>query len=235
MRATLITFFLALSIISGCASKFSSGGEDLDYLKDLQRNEPKTDSKPLLPLYPGNYWEMTAISEKNKTKDKIEVVGPIQIAGQNGLLVKILRNGSLWRQEVYRNDSTGIWLMAFGEKQTDLLQLDPPMRLLASSFHEGDEGNWKGNILFKTKRYEATGYCRITSQETLQTQMGRFQTYKIDSVISMVRPNDIPLHFPAIRWLSRDIGFIQRSYADGGRPAVQNLERYMVRGKLNNE
>ena len=232
MRATVIALLLALSLISGCTSKFSSDGEDIDYLKDLQSTEPKTDSKPLLPLSPGNYWEMTAISEKNKTKDKIEVVGPIQVAGQNGLLVKILRNGSLWRQEVYRNDSTGIWLIAFGEKQADLLQLNPPMRLLAPSFHEGDEVNWKGNIIFKTKRYEATGYCRITSQETLQTKMGRFQAYRLDSVVSMVRPNDIPLHFPAIRWLSRDIGFIRRSYADSGRPAVQNLERYMVQGVL---
>ena len=231
MRATLVILFLTLSVISGCTSQLSSGGEDIEYLKNLQSNGQRIESKPLLPLAPGNYWEMTAISEKNKTKDKIEVVGPIQVAGKNGLLVKLLRNGSLWRQEVYRNDAAGIWLMAFGEKQVDLLQLDPPIRLLASSFHEGDEVNWKGNILFKSKRYEATGYCRVTSLETLQTQMGRFQAYRLDSVISMIRPNDIPLHFPSVRWLSQDIGFIRRSYADDGRPAVQNLERYMIRGE----
>ena len=231
MRSTLLGSLLALSIISGCASPFSPGGQDIAYLKDTQSDVPKVESQSLLPLAIGNYWEMTAISEKNKTKDKIEVVGPIQIVNQKGMLVKLLRNGILWRQEVYRNDSTGIWLLAFGEKQADLLQLDPPMRLLASSFYEGDEVNWKGNILFKSKLYEATGYCRITTQETLQTQMGRFQAYRLDSVISMVRPNNIPLHFPSVRWLSRDIGFIRRSYADGGRPAVQNLERYMMRGQ----
>jgi hypothetical protein len=230
MKASLLGSILALGVISGCSSQFSSGGEDIGYLKDPQNGLSKTSSRSLLPLVTGNYWEMTAVSEKNKTKDRIEVVGPIKVMGQSGLLVKLLRNGILWRQEVYRNDSTGIWLLAFGEKQAELLQLDPPIHLLESSFREGDEINWKGNILFKSKRYDAIGYCRITSQETLQTKIGRFQAYRLDSVISMIRPNDIPLHFPSRRWLSRDIGFIRRSYADGGRPAVQDLDRYMVRG-----
>ena len=53
MRVTLVILFLTLGVINGCSSQLSSGGEDIEYLKDLKSNEQKIESKPLLPLSPG--------------------------------------------------------------------------------------------------------------------------------------------------------------------------------------
>lgn len=230
MKKCLYILFSIVPLLVGCQGSVSSGGEEMQYLQDVEEAK-ETLSRPLLPLSVGTYWEMNAVSEAKKTRDKITVVGPITIRGKQGTLIKLMRGDQLWRQEVYQNDKEGVSLLAFGEKRVELLELDPPMKLLTPRFKSGDELSWSGQIHFLNRSYLATGYCRASSLETVQTKMGRFQAHRLDSVITMNRPGDIPLHFPAIRWLSQDIGFIRRSYADGGKPAIQELDRYMVQGK----
>jgi hypothetical protein len=230
MKKYLYLLFSVIPLLTGCQGSVSSGGEEMQYLQDIE-DAKETLSRPLLPLSVGTYWEMNAVSEAKKTRDKVTVVGPVTIRGKQGVLVKIMRGDQLWRQEVYQNNQEGIFLLAFGEKKVELLELDPPMKFLNSRFKNGDELSWKGRIYFLNKSYPASGYCRASSLETIQTKMGRFQAQRLDSVITMERPGEIPLHFPAIRWLSQEIGFIRRSYADGGKPAIQELDRYMVPGK----
>ena len=222
---------LAVGGLFGCAPTLTQGGEDLNFLLDIPAVSAEVRSENLLPLTPGNYWTMRGVSGEYRGLDKIVVGNPVQILGRKGTMVQLLRDGALWRQEVYQQDSNGLWLVAFGEKKADILQLDPPMQLLKPTFHEGDEISWSGKIHFQKNSYPATAFCRVSFQDSVQTPKGRFQTYRLDSVISMDRGKGKPLFFPAVRWLSRDIGFIQRSFADGGRPVVQQLDSYMVKDK----
>lgn len=227
-RNFLFVAFL-LVLLSGCTPQLVTGGEDSAYLKDLPA-PAKTSSLKLLPLATGNFWEMNGINEKRATRDKIVVMGPKQVGSVQGTYIQLLRDGALWRQEVYRNDENGLALLAFGEKQPELLVLSPPLPLMKSTPSEGDAVSWKGSVQFKGKQYAATAYSRVTALESLQTRTGRFQCFRLDSVVTMSRPKERPLHFPSIRWFSEKIGFVRRSFADGGKPAMQDLERYQVQG-----
>jgi hypothetical protein len=215
----------------GCTPKISTGGEDSDYLKDHSPPTATATSTQVFPLAPGNYWEMDAISDGDHHQHKIVVVGPKQVGAVTGMYVQYLRDGALWRQEVYRNDDQGLFLLAYGEKKPELLVLDPPLPILKARLEEGTEVTWAGNVRFQANKYPATGFSRISSPETLTTRKGRFQAYRLDSVITMSRPGTKSLHFPSVRWLSKDIGLVSRQYADGGKPAAEVLEKYMVQGK----
>ena len=231
MKRSAIWLILALASFSGCTPTLTQGGEDLNFLGDIPTDSAEVRSGDLLPLTPGNYWIMRGVNGDYRGLDKIVVGGPVLILGNKGTMVQLLRDGSLWRQEVYRQDASGLWLVAFGEKKSDVLQLDPPMQLLKPTFREGDEISWSGKIHFQKNSFPATAFCRVSPQDSVQTPKGRFQTYRLDSVIEMDRGKGKPLFFPAVRWLSRDIGFIKRSFADGGRPVVTELESYMVKDK----
>jgi hypothetical protein len=231
MKRAAIWLILTLGSLSGCAPTLTQGGEDLNFLQDIPAPRAEVRSENLLPLTPGNFWTMRGVSGDYRGLDKIVVGDSVLILGHKGTMVQLLRDGSLWRQEVYQQDASGLRLIAFGEKKADILQLDPPMQLLKPTFREGDEISWSGKIHFQKKIYSATGFCRVSSQDSVQTPKGRFQTYRLDSVIAMSRDKGTPLFFPAIRWLSRDIGFIRRSFADGGKPVVQELDSYMVKDK----
>ena len=61
------------------------------------------------------------------------------------------------------------------------------------------------------------------------TRLGRLQAYRLDSVLTMSRPEG-PLHFPNVRWLTSGIGFIRRGYADDGSPVLSEMERYRTVG-----
>lgn len=226
-------YLVALSVapLLGCAPKISTGGEDSDFLKDYTPPTSTVTSTQVFPLAPGNYWEMDAVSDGDHHRHKILVAGPKQVGSATGMYVQYLRDGALWRQEVYRNNEQGLYLLAYGEKKPELLVLDPPLPILKPRLDEGSELTWKGSVVFQNKRYPATAFSRISSPETLTTRKGRFQAYRLDSVITLERPGEKSLHFPSVRWLSKDIGLVSRQYADGGKPAAEVLEQYMVQGK----
>jgi hypothetical protein len=226
----LLSLGALLSLSAGCETKLVPGGEDSNYLKDLPTPARDTTSTKLFPLVPGNYWELNAVSDTKRYHTKIVATGARPILGNTGVHLQLLRDGVLWRQEVYRNDSSGLYLLAYGEKKPDLLVLDPPLQLTKHNIVAGDDISWTGNVRFQGKTYPATAYTRISTLETLNTHKGRFQAYRLDSVISMTRPGEKPLHFPSIRWLSKGIGIIRRSYADSGKPALEELDKYMVNG-----
>jgi hypothetical protein len=230
LASVLLSLGTVLSLSTGCAPKLIPGGEDSNYLKDLSNPAPETTSTKLIPLAPGNYWELNAVSGTKRYHTKIVATGPRLVLGNTGVHVQLLRDGVLWRQEVYRNDSNGLYLLAYGEKKPDLLILDPPLQLTKHNIVAGDDISWAGKVRFQGKTYPATAYTRLSTLETLNTHKGRFQAYRLDSVISMIRPGEKPLHFPSIRWLSKGIGIIRRSYADSGKPALEELDKYMVNG-----
>ena len=230
-RISTCSVLLCLLPVLGCAPKISTGGEDSDFLKDHSPSTSTVTSTQVFPIAPGNFWEMDAVSEGNHHRHKIVVVGPKQVGSVTGMYVQYLRDGALWRQEVYRNDDKGLFLLAYGEKKPELLVLNPPLPILKARIEEGSELTWQGSIRFQNKTFPATGFSRISSPDTQTTRKGRFQAYRLDSVITLERQGEKSLHFPSVRWLSKDIGLVSRQYADGGKPAVEVLEQYMVQGK----
>lgn len=207
------------------------GGEDRDFLKDPpKREEAPIATAALLPLTPGNYWDMNVANEVAVFRERVMAKGPLLVGKEQGILVEIQRNGKVWRQEVYQNTAQGIRLLAFGERQTQLLVLNPPFPITPPLAHEGEGASWKGTLSLGKNTFPATGYSRVTLKDTIQTRsMGRFQAYRVDSVVT-IRRKEGPLHFPQVRWLYPGIGFIRRSYADAGQPANAELERYHVAG-----
>ena len=79
----------------------------------------------------------------------------------------------------------------------------------------------------KNSRYRAVGFSRVSNREDLSTTAGRFVTYRIDTVLSILNAGK-PTHFPTIRWLAPGIGFVKRGYADEGNPALAELKRFSV-------
>lgn len=227
---TPVLALAALPLLAGCAPQLVAGGEDSSYLKDLTTAPSDVTSAKLFPLAVGNYWDMNAMSETKRYRHKVVADSVKSIGGRNGIHLNYLRDGALWRQEVYQNNGDGLYLLAYGEKKPELLVLDPPLQLIKSDVVEGAEIPWKGVVRFQGKSYPATAYSRVSSLDTLTTRKGRFQAYRLDSVVSMTRPGQKPLHFPSIRWLSKGIGLVRRSYADQGKPAIEELEQYMVNG-----
>lgn len=229
-RASALVALLAL-LGAGCTPSVVEGGEDRDYLKDPPPPEAAPiNTATLLPLNPGNYWDMLVATERNVVRERLVVVGPLMVGKEQGVLLELQRSGKVWRQEVYQSTAEGIRLLAFGEKRSQLLVLNPPFPIAPGSAQEGQGISWKGTLSFGNNAFPATGYSRVTLKDTIQTRsMGRFQAYRIDSVVTM-RRKEGPLHFPQVRWLYPGIGFIRRSYADAGLPASAELERYQVAG-----
>lgn len=226
----LTALAVTLALATGCTPKLTTSGEDSDYLKDLTPAKSELTSTQLFPLAPGNYWEMNGQSESGRFRTKIVADATKPVLGTTGIHLNLLRDGAIWRQEVYRNDAKGLFLLAYGEKKSDLLVLDPPLQLTKADIIEGDDLSWSGVVRFQGKAFPAVGYSRISNQETVTTRKGRLQAYRLDSVITLTRPGEKPLHFPSIRWLSKGIGLVRRSYADGGKPALEDIDQYMVKG-----
>lgn len=217
----------ALALLAGCTPKIEFTGADRDYLADIPKSDSTTTSANLLPLQVGSVWEMSGTAQGRAVSDEIRVLGPATVGPETGTLLGIYRYKKLWRREVYTNDTRGLRLLAFGEDKEALLALSPPLTVCSASVHEGDALPWNGEIIFKKQRFKAHGFSRCSGQDSLRIRLGSYVANRIETVITMERPNDSPLHFPSIRWLAPGLGFIQRSYADDGRPATTHLERYL--------
>ena len=225
-RMVLIVLIASLGLASGCEPPVIDGGKDMAYLTD-QEEPNDAQGEPLLPLTPGNTWTMDALSAKKRAEDRLRAIGPIALGPEKGTLVEIQRDGRVWRREAYRVEKDEAYLLGFGEAQQPLLALNPPLRLFRVPAKVGEYVSWNGTITVKNSRYRAVGFSRVSNREDLSTTAGRFVTYRIDTVLSILNAGK-PTHFPTIRWLAPGIGFVKRGYADEGNPALAELKRFSV-------
>jgi hypothetical protein len=209
----------------GCGDTLRENGPDHAFLEAPSGSETRALEGDLLPLTPGTRWPMISeTSSGRRSREELVVTGPTTVpGGAPGILVEIRRNGQVWRREIYRSTAATLDLVAFGEAGHSLLVIDPPLPLYRKPARDGDQITWSGVLHFKTATYKATGYSRMTSLETVSVDAGHFTAYRIDSVLS-IRRQGKPTHFPSVRWLVPNIGFVQRGYADAGEPAVARLQ-----------
>ena len=204
-----------------------AGGKDVAYLADSTTATDTATVANLLPLTPGNSWDFEVEADGIKGAERVVVGPPVTIGGLSAVPCEIQRGGKVWRREFYRQDASGIQLLAFGDGTPNRIEISPPVTLMRYPLKEGDELRWKGVLKVQGRALPATGFSRISAREKLVSPAGRFVAYRLDTVLSIASSK--PTHFPAIRWLASNIGFVRRGYADGGKPSIAQLQRFSVK------
>jgi hypothetical protein len=226
------SLLLIFILVGGCARKIDYTGEDKAFLADFTNTDTGVAASELLPLKTGSVWEMSASSPVGNSRDRLVVGATQTIGGVTGTEVVIYRNGAVWRRDVYANDANGLRLLAFGEDKQGLLVLDPPMPLSKPLVRTSESLLWRGTLMLNKMKLPATGFSRVSGKPNIRTRLGTYQSYRIDTVITIVTPapEGKTHHFPTMRWLSRGIGIVQRGYADDSRPGIAILDRYITAG-----
>jgi hypothetical protein len=217
-------------------------GEDRAFLEEQSLVEEKLRGS-LLPLKPGNNWSLTMnvldrpITDKAgapppkpiSITDTITVLQPALVGQESGMVLEMKRGTVPFRREVYREDKTGLYLLAFGQATKPLIQMSSAVPLVKYPLHIGDSHAWSGKINVQGEIFPARAVSRVTGKEPITTKAGRFaETYRLDTIITLERTGT-NIQFPTIRWMAPGIGFIRRNYADKGNPAFGVLTAYSVR------
>lgn len=207
-------------------------GPDSSFLADLPTPEPKkvlSASAPVLPLQPGNYWEMQNAVEKKLGEETIVVTGPAANAfGQSGMGVETQRKGKRFRYEIYKNDSTGLYLLAAQDETSTLMSYNPPVPLARYPAKEGDTYLWHGEMRLGKENFPANGLSRYSAQENAKTRAGKIYAFRLDTMISINRAGQ-DIRFPGVRWLAPNIGFVRRGYAERNQPAFSEVTKFNIR------
>jgi hypothetical protein len=217
-------------------------GEDRTFLEDQPPAEEKLRGS-LLPLKAGNNWSLTMsvldrpITDKAgaappkpiSITDTITVLQPALVGQEPGMVLEMKRGTVPFRREVYREDKTGLYLLAFGQATKPLIQMSSAVPLVKYPMHLGDSHTWVGKINVQGEIFPARAVSRVTGKEPITTKAGRFaETYRLDTIITLERTGT-NIQFPTIRWMAPGIGFIRRNYADKGNPAFGVLTAYSVK------
>jgi hypothetical protein len=217
-------------------------GEDRAFLEEASLVEEKLRGN-LLPLKAGNNWSLTMsvldrpIADKSGATppkpititDTITVLQPALVGKESGMVLEMKRGTVPFRREVYREDKTGLYLLAFGQATKPLIQMSSAVPLVKYPLHVGDSHTWSGKINVQGEIFPARAVSRVTEKEPITTKAGRFaETYRLDTIITLERTGT-NIQFPTIRWMAPGIGFIRRNYADKGNPAFGVLTAYSVK------
>ncbi len=225
---TIAVLFMTL-LTSGCGNDTPTMGSDLTYLTSpLQGGDSLKPSDRILPLTPGNVWEITSYCVGKKSNDRLIVIGPTTVDGVTGMMIHHLREGKLWRREIYRETETELQLLAAQDETSGLMQFEPPLPILKYPANDGDYTSWTGRFVMDKVNFPAYGYSRLSGREKIKTPAGIFSAIRIDTILFVTQPGG-PIRFPAIRWLSPGIGFVRRGFADQGKPSYAEVTKFNVR------
>ena len=208
--------------------QIADGGKDASYLADASAGSDDSPATNLLPLAPGNNWDFDVEAGSLHGAERVVLGGPVTVGKLTGVACDIQRGGKVWRREIYRQDASGIQLLAFGDASPNRIDISPPITLLRYPLKKGEELRWQGTINVRGHALPATGFSRISAREKIVSPAGRFIAYRLDTVMT-IQSGSKPTHFPSIRWLASNIGFVRRGYADGGKPAIAQLKRFSVK------
>jgi hypothetical protein len=184
--------------------------------------------QPLLPLKPGNRWDMKAVCAGEVANDTYIVTRPLTVDGVSGLEVEQRRSGKRWRREIYRATKDTLYLVAMQDETSELMRYHDPIPVVRYPAHVGDGLTWKGEFLMGKEKMPARAFSRISGQDTLKTAAGKFIAYRVDTII-VVQRGGSEAKFPTVRWLAPGIGMVRRGYADKGRPAFAELTQFTLK------
>ncbi len=250
-------FFVAVPILgltlcaSGCASLQQSSwvrqitgqpdpikssvkkDSDLSFLTSAS-DTPSTTltaSSNVLPLQTGNFWEMATqnMTSGSRGQETVVVTGPAANAsGEKGIGVETRRDGKRFRYEIYRSDASGLYLLAAKDETSPVMSYNPPIPLVRYPAKIGDAYPWSGEISIDKQTYPATALGRYTEQSTVSTKAGSLRALRLDSMISLTRP-DQDVRFPNSRWLALNVGFVRRGYIEKKASVFAEVTKFNTR------
>ena len=224
----LLLVCAAALFLAGCGDGRPTLGGDMAYLNAaLKGDKPADRSSRLLPLTPGNVWEMASYCQGTKSNDRLVVVGPANIGGVTGTLINHEREGKLWRKEIYRETETELQLVAAQDETSGLMRYSPPLPILKYPSNDGDYAEWSGRFIMDKANFPAHAFSRFSGREKVRTPAGVFDTLRIDTVLIVTQPGG-EIRFPSIRWLSPGVGFVRRGFADQSRPAYAEVTKFVA-------
>jgi hypothetical protein len=232
--AAVAVFALPLIVtMSGCRNlvEATNTGVDAAYLRapgEATKTAAvvKIPDGPLFPLAAGDRWEMVQKSENQESSERIAVAGPITLNGQSGMVVEMSQGGRTVRQEVFRSDAKGLFLLAAGTP-ADRMTLSPPIPLLHKPVQEGEEVPWEGTLHYRKTTAPGTALSRVSGREQVKTPAGTFGAYRIDTIISTTVEGQ-PVSFPTTRWLAPGVGLVRQRLLAGNNVVTKELTSYKV-------
>ena len=216
--------------LSGCTEPSHSSNIDSAFLNaplnSITSQDPQSN---LLPLTPGNTWQMRTVARGQRFYDVIQVSKSSPATGKApaGVELQITRDGKPWRREFYLPQSNEVVLSAMQDETSPLMVLNPPLTLVKTPLEEGQMQKWRGTLTLKGVDYPATAFSRLSSYEPVTASAGLFKAYRIDTVVT-ITGDGRELRFPSVRWLAPGVGFVRRGFADQGQPAFSELLQFNV-------
>jgi hypothetical protein len=223
----LIGFLIVGStIFNGCKSEKLP---DMNYLREdvTELKSYSREGKSFLPQEVGTIWRYYVSGQKLQQEvlpqDKplpitvpyIEVCTllPPVVEGERTIyetsrLIKGKESGG----EVFEEDTKGLYLQKgrflYGPKASEaIMAMDPPLALIKYPMREGEMVNWDGKLRYKDNVYPARGASRMTRRETITTQQGKFEAYRIDTRIYTI--DQRTAYTLTMRWFVPDRGMMQ--------------------------
>jgi len=223
----LLGVFAALPL-AGCEEDTGSIGQDSSYLNaSLGSEDPKDDRTHMLPLKPGNWWDMHAACKGETNEDHYVVVGPVTEGDVSGIEVDQIRNGKRWRREIFQQKGNTLYVAAMQDETSQLMRYDPPIPVYKEPINEGDTLQWYGDFRMGKETFPARALSRISGKESVTTATGKFKCFRVDTIVRVTRGKQ-EVKFPTVRWLAARVGYVRRGYADKGRPAFAEVKRFNV-------
>jgi hypothetical protein len=217
--------------MTGCnsAAPRTSGADMVFLTAPLNTLTAETPQTNLLPLTPGNRWQMRTVTRGKRFMDAITVAGPVRAGKTEAVALSMTREGKPWRREFYVPSPDGVYLAAMQDETSPLMVLDPPIPLARSPFQEGQAWQWRGTLTMNGKALPAAAFSRVSTRESVTTSAGQFKTYRVDTIVKLDTGEGREVRFPSARWLAPGVGFVRRGFADKGKPAFSELLEFNVR------
>ena len=216
-----------LSGIAGCKEPVENRATDNAYLR-----VPGAEPSPLpmkagdaMPLKAGASWRMQ-LRQGDKVAEETEVVSALKPAGDGENITIETRVGNRpVRQEVLRRTSDALQMAAAGFSEKVIL--NPPLPLYRIPMTIGSALPWNGVLQFRGANAPGTGCSRISGAESVVTPAGKFNAYRVDTVINTTIQGH-PASFRVTRWLAPGVGQVRQRTRVGASEVEKTLLAYTI-------
>lgn len=223
-----ILFFVALSG-AGCFAIPPDKGQDMDLVseKSSEKSPKPSGAGPLWSLTQGKIWNTLTQRPKGNAQSTVKVDGTFRVPdGRTGTMVRSLREGKLFRVEIFQTTPEGgLNLLALGENEKKLLVFTPAVPFIVAPTEEGKGARWSGMARIDGRDYPATAFHRLSATEEIKTPFETLLTYRLDGIITLINGGQ-RIDYPAVMWFVPGKGFAQRRLADRGTLALETITKF---------
>lgn len=238
IRPTLVLAAFTCLLCVGCLGEaIENKGEDDAFLRVETGSLPTVEysaSQNLFPVRAGDWWDyqvQTAKQGDNGTqtasdppyRERLVVGGPANVDGREGVRFDTIRRGKRVRSETYAHGPDGLYLLGAGTTET--VSMTPPLPILTYPAVEGADTAWDGLLTFAQSNAPGNSHSRMSSQETVKTPAGSFETRRVDTVIDTNLNGQRIIQIES-RWLCPGVGVVRQESRVGAALTVRTLIGY---------